>query len=254
MSKLTKAETRLHDQACSLLKLDRLDFDQREFVLEHWRPDAEHEVAKAGAFFTPMGLAREVADECRGAQSVIDLCAGIGCLAYHRWRRDQPKRLVCVEANPSYIAVGRKVLPEASWIQASVFGLPDLGRFDLAVSNPPYSRIRRNANGPRYRGGLFEYHVIDVASTFAEQGVFLIPQPASPRQFSDAGRGLRDNANQSFEYKRFQKETGLVLDIGLGIDTGVWRDDWKGARVVVESVRVDFSQQVKQGCQRRKAS
>jgi len=254
MSKLTKAETKLHDQACSLLKLDRLDFDQREFVLEHWRPDAEHEVAKAGAFFTPLGLARQVADECRDAQSVIDLCAGIGSLAYHRWRRDQPERLVCVEANPAYIAVGRKVLPVASWVQASVFDLPDLGRFDLAVSNPPYGRIRRNANGPRYRGGLFEYHVIDVASTLAEQGVSLVPQSSSPRKFSDAGRGLRDIDKPSRDYERFQKETGLALDIGLGIDTGMWRDDWKGTRIVVESVRVDFSQQVKQGCQRRKAS
>lgn len=254
MSKLTKAETRLHDQACSLLKLGRLDFDQREFVLKYWRPDANHEVAKAGAFFTPLGLARAFADECRGAQSVIDLCAGIGCLAYHRWRRDQLKRLVCVEANPAYIAVGRKVLPEASWIQASVFDLPDLGRFDLVVSNPPYGRIRREGNGPRYRGGLFEYHVIDVASNLADQGVFLVQQSSSPRKFSDAGRGLRDIEKPSRDYERFQKETGLALDIGLGIDTGVWCDNWKGVRVVVESVRVDFSQQVKQGCQRRKAS
>lgn len=237
MSKLSKAQTKLHDLACELLKQDSLTLDQRAFVLEHWHPGANHNISRAGAFFTPPGLADVFAIECNGAQSVIDLCAGIGGLSYARWCRDRPKRLVCVEANPAYVAVGRKVLPEAEWIQASVFNLPDLGHFELAISNPPYGHVRCEGRAPRYRGNEFEYRVIDVASTLADQGVFLIPQTSAMRRFSGEGQG-REMLSE--KYQRFHQETGITLDIGLGIDTALWRKDWKGTQIVVESVRCDF--------------
>lgn len=239
--KLTKALAKQHQAACALLEKDTLNFEQREFVLEHWHPGAEHDQGPIGAFFTPMEMAETFAVECNGAQSVIDLCAGIGGLAYHRWLRDRPRRLVCVERNPAYVAVGRKVLPEAEWIQASIFDLPDLGRFDLATSNPPYGRVRCPGQGPRYRGGLFEYRVIDVASTLAEQGVFLIPNTSSPCMWSGcADPKQQGDRKESEEYQRFHRETGITLDIGVGIDTSQWRKDWKGTNVVLESVRVDF--------------
>jgi len=240
MSALTKAQAQQHDRASVLLAKDVLTFDEREFVLEHWRADADQNVRKAGAFFTPQGLSSAFADECNGAQSVIDLCAGIGALAYQRWRRDQPTRLVCVEANPVYIAVGRKVLPEAEWIHGDVFALPHLGRFDLAISNPPYGRVKRNGSGPRYRGSAFEYHVIDIASTLADQGVFLIPQTSAPFKFTGGGDG---RVVEGLAYTRFRRETGITLCSGLGIDANLWRTEWHGVSPVVESVRVDFGQE-----------
>lgn len=238
MSKLSKSQMKLHALACELLEQDALTLDQREFVLEHWRPGAEHNIGQSGSFFTPLGLADAFALECNGAQSVIDLCAGIGGLAYARWRRDQPKRLVCVEANPAFVAVGRKVLPEAEWIRASVFELPDLGRFDLAISNPPYGRVRCVGQGPRYRGNEFEYRVIDVASRLADQGVFLIPQTSSPRRFSGV---TQEREVSSAKYQQFHRETGITLDIGVGINSEAWREDWQGTRILVESVRVEFN-------------
>jgi 2-polyprenyl-3-methyl-5-hydroxy-6-metoxy-1,4-benzoquinol methylase len=43
--------------------------------------------------------------------------------------------MVCIEKNPDYVAVGRKVVPEATWICADVFDLPaDLGRYDRVVA------------------------------------------------------------------------------------------------------------------------
>jgi len=241
MSALTKAQLKQHAIACELLEQDHLTFADREFVLENWRADANHNVRQAGAFFTPLGLAEAFADECNGAQTVIDLCAGIGALAYHRWRRDQPKRLVCVERNPAYVAVGKKVLPEAEWIQADVFALPDLGHFDLAVSNPPFGKLTRNRNGPRYRGNAFEFHVIDIASTLADQGVFLIPQPSASFQFSGE-RGWRTADHRAYE--RFQRETGITLSPGYGLDTSTWLSEWRGAKPNVESVRAEFAGEV----------
>jgi len=234
MSKITKAQNRNHEAACALLQKDTLTMDERRFVLDHWRADAAHNVMRTGAFFTPRGLAEEVALECNGADRVIDLCAGIGALAFARWERDRPTRLVCVEREPAYAAVGRKVLPEATWIVADVFSLQDLGAFDLAVSNPPYGRLKRTGDGPRYRGGLFEYHVIDVASHLAEQGVFLVPQRSSPRRSSDWAW------NESADYVRFHQETGIVLDLVLGVDTSAWNDEWHGVSPTVEIVRTEF--------------
>ncbi|RDS85919.1 methyltransferase [Dyella psychrodurans] len=242
MSKITKAQNRNHEAACALLQKETLTMDERRFVLDHWRADAAHDVTRIGAYFTPRGLAEAVAQECHGADRVIDLCAGIGALAFARWERDRPSRLVCVERDPVYAVVGRKVLPEAEWIVADVFSLvqrKDLGAFDLAVSNPPYGRLKRTSGGPRYRGGLFEYHVIDVASHLAEQGVFLIPQTSSPCRFSGAA-AQRGDWIESEDCIRFRQETGIDLDLGLGIDTSAWTHDWHGVKPTVESVRVDF--------------
>jgi len=238
MSALTKAQQKQHAIACELLEQTHLTFADREFVFEHWRADANQNVRHAGAFFTPLGLAEVFAIECNGAQSVIDLCAGIGVLAYQRWLRDQPKRLVCVERNPAYVAVGKKLLPEAEWEQADVFALPDLGHFDLAVSNPPFGKLARNGNGPRYRGNAFEFHVIDIASTLADQGAFLLPQMSTPFKFSgDHGFAYVDH----HAYQRFERETGIELSLGVGIDTSYWLSEWQGAKPLVESVRTEFA-------------
>ena len=237
MSKLSKAQAKLHDHACALLQKDELTFADREFVLEHWRADANQDVRRVGAFFTPPDLARAFAIECNGAQSVIDLCAGIGSLSYWRWHRDHPQRLVCVEANPAYVAVGKKMLPEAEWVLANVFALPDLGRFDVAVSNPPFGNLKRCGAGPRYLGSKFEYHVIDLAGTLADQGAFLIPRMSVPFPLNKDKRPHVENQ----EYLRFQRETGISLGEGVGIEADVWLDNWHGVKPGVESVRVDFA-------------
>jgi hypothetical protein len=52
--------------------------------------------------------------------------------------------LTCVEINPRYFEVGRKLLPEARWINADVFDWRtlDLGRYDVAIANPPFGRVK----------------------------------------------------------------------------------------------------------------
>ncbi len=41
--------------------------------------------------------------------------------------------------------IGRKLLPEARWINADVFDWRelDLGRYDCAIGNPPFGRVKR---------------------------------------------------------------------------------------------------------------
>src|SRR5262249_47611369 len=87
---------------------------------------------------------------------------------YHRdafFRRGTQLEIVCIEQNPDYVTVGKKVLPEATWICANVLDLPaSLGRFDCAIANPPFGRIKSTGAAPRYTGAEFEYSVSRLAA------------------------------------------------------------------------------------------
>lgn len=255
MGKLTKQDAKLHAEAEALVALERdLTEDEREFVLDHWQ---ESQVARLdGAFFTPAPLARDLAIEVVGDR-VIDLCAGIGRLSFacrDLWRRHngEPARtFVCVEKNPDYVRVGRKVMPEATWVCADVFDLPaglrEVGRFDTAISNPPFGAVKRTGNGPGYAGRRFEYHVIAVASRLAWVGAFIIPQESAPFRYS--GVPCFTKARDA-EYEWFEKATGIVLGPSCGIDTSYCRDEWRGTAPRVEVVTVDFTESADEAADR----
>ena len=125
-----------------------------------------------------------------GAGCIIDLCAGIGALAFHVIERSTYRspisEMVCIEINPRYVEIGRKLAPDARWINADVMDWRewhtdelDGARFDYAISNPPFGKVRRTGNGPTYRGPEFEFHVIDIASRLANNGTFILPQMSS---------------------------------------------------------------------------
>ncbi|RPK28812.1 hypothetical protein EES39_41070 [Streptomyces sp. ADI92-24] len=246
MAKLTKEQERLHREASRLVKLSRdLTEEERETVLDHWQESSTTSNSLDGAFFTPEGLALDLRLEVNG-QRVIDLCAGIGRLAWavqdkwhQRFEGRPPRELVCVEKNPAYVEVGRKVVPEARWICADVFTLDPatLGRFDYAVANPPFGRVERTGNGPRYRGPNFEFHAIDIASTLARKGVFVVPQMSAPFRISDVPSYEEQH---STAYERFHRETGFTLSSRVGIDTSAYADEWRGVSPRTEVVFADF--------------
>jgi len=202
--KLSKADAKLHAEAMALVLASdtrKLTFDEREFVLRHFHPAANHVVTTSGAFFTPEEVAEAFTiqvDTSTGPLKVIDLCAGIGCLAYHVWMARRcygDIELVCVENNPDYVRVGKAVLPEATWILADVFDVVayrHLGPFAFAISNPPFGSIsdgKKNGSKKveddgrfvgKYKGGKFEYKVIEVAREVAMFGVFIVPQSSAP--------------------------------------------------------------------------
>jgi predicted RNA methylase len=253
MAKLTKAQAKAHQQACGLLEHERLSDDDKLFVLEHWQESAKHINTIAGAFFTPMGLARDLSVEVSGKR-IIDLCAGIGSLSFwcacRAW--NEPPEIVCVEMNADYAEVGRKLLPEARWIVGSVFDLPsDLGHFDFAIGNPPFGATPRDERGPRYTGREFELHVIDVASDLADFGAFIVPQMTAPFRYSGCPAGgwpetRRDGIGSGFVscptdiHSKLLAQTGIVLEPSCGIDTALYRSDWHGVSVSTEVVTVDF--------------
>ncbi|MDF9778856.1 methyltransferase [Pseudomonas baetica] len=238
MAKLSKIAAKLHQQALDLVYSDKhLRLEDRCFILDNYHESATNMNGLAGAFFTPEGLANELSVEVPDCKSMIDLCAGIGRLAFAS--RESAERIVCVEMNPEYAEVGKRVLPEAEWIVSDVFTLGDLGRFDVAISNPPFGAVKTGtAFTGKYTGASFEYKLIEVASKIAKHGVFIIPQTSAPFRYS--GR-------QSFseeitrECRKFMDQSGVLIEHNCGLDTSSYLNDWHGVSPMCEIVLCDFT-------------
>lgn len=252
MARLSKQQAKLHNEACALVELARdLTEAEKDFVLENWQEAATATHNLDGAFFTPEGLARDLSIEVAGDR-IIDLCAGIGRLAYgcrdlwgRRWNKQAARQIVCIEKNPDYVKVGKKILPEAEWICGDVLDVPgmDLGRFDTAISNPPFGSIKRSGDAPGYKGRRFEYHVIAVASQIATLGAFIIPQMSAPFRYSGQPC-YRDELDR--DCAAFQQQTRIAMSCGAGFDTSIYLEEWRGVAPKVEIVTCDFSEPLQQ--------
>ena len=166
-------------------------------------------------------------------------------LSYIIHRRSQwgeaVAELTCVEINPRYFEVGRKLLPEARWINADVFDWRalGLGRYDVAIANPPFGRVKRSGDAPRYRGPEFELHIMDIAREFAQRGAFIVPQESASFRYSGRPYFDRRAEGRAVEFERL---TGVRMDTGAGVDTSFHRDGWKDGAPLCEIVCIDFDE------------
>ena len=211
--RITKQQWQRHEAAVRLIESKgELSWPQVEYVLEHWQPAATNDLVKAGMFFTPMGMAWDIAAMHHlvgEGGSHIDLCAGIGRLTYN-WVRlhehdKRPSRFVAVELNQRNVEIGRRILPMVEWVQADAFDLARmqrLGTFHIGVSNPPFNKAptTRHNEQLKYRG-MAELQAAEVLT-------HLVPRSSS---YLIAGRNVLDWGERgqevhpvSEEYKRWQ--------------------------------------------------
>ena len=155
MAKMSKTKLKLHQEAMSLVRSNKeLTMQEKEFILEHYKPYADHNVTDTNAFFTPMVLAQSATiempnpDEYDSPVRMLDLCAGVGMLsfAYYHYSGYDTRNveIVCVELEEEYVEVGKRILPEATWIQGSIMDttiFEELGKFDCFISNPPFMKL-----------------------------------------------------------------------------------------------------------------
>ena len=246
MSKLTKAQSKAHRQAEELLKKDTLTHEEIEFIFSHWHEGQAIDQTFAGAFFTPPEMAQDFRIEVDG-ERILDLCAGIGVLSYYAYhfgwyRHDMPKReIVCIERCPRFVEIGKKILPQATWICADVFDFDysDLGHFDSVISNPPFSNVKTYSKPPRYTGSKFEYKLIDLAADLGDYGAFIIPQQSAPFDYSNR---QHHSHTPSREHSRFFEQTKIRLAAGCGIDTAYFNDNWKQKVPQTEIACCDFTE------------
>ena len=241
--KLSKERTKLHEQAVAHLKSGNMSWYDREFVMQHWSPLANHNVGVSGTFFTPLGMARNAMVELdvKPGQRIVDLCAGIGRLAYtikEYTAQGHEVEVVCVEQNPEFVEVGKLAVPDATWVCGDILdkNLWDrLGTFDSAISNPPFGNIKTGADhawtglGPS--GWTFEFKAGAVAAKVAEFGVFLVPDQVAGFKFSDYSKNRYRAGYQDIRgarHKRFRELTGYEWTPNCGIDLSAFEDSWEG--------------------------
>lgn len=246
MAKLSKQQFKLHQQAEDILTKPVLTLEEKEFVLEHWDPSAKHVNSADGAFFTPLELAVSFACVLGQPSAIIDLCAGIGALSYACTPvYGAPPRMVCVEKNPDYVRVGRKIVPHAEWIEGDVFDVLDMGlhtgaagRFDAAISNPPFGKIAKGGKSAPGVAADFEFHVIAIGMAMADYGQFILPQMSAGFRYSGHSHYERATFGKAFD---FQKKHGLHFDC-VSIDTDFARYLWKGTAPATEVVSVESAE------------
>lgn len=255
MAKLTKQQYKQHNEAVELLQKDILTFEDKLFVFQNWNESAESINSQAGAFFTPLGLSRDFTFEIIEGSTLIDLCAGIGVLAFHayHWKNCQ---VTCVELNPKYVEVGKKLLPEATWINKSIFEYKDFGHHHQSISNPPFGKVKTGIDEDirkhlKYKGKEFEYITIEIASLISDYGSFIVPQGSTPFKYSGSQIGFIDLLSKHKGYnpygqepmqkvKKFLRETEFKPIFNMGIDTSVYKKDWKGVSPTCEIINFDW--------------
>lgn len=237
MARVTKKESQLRLKVMELVHSDRqLTEDDKEFIFNNYRGDG---IGATGAFFTPEMLAWDFMLDAGCSDDCIELCAGIGRLSYYQFIRNKPSHITCVELNPEYVLIGKRVLPQAEWITGDALQYTPDRFYRVAYGNPPFGKINTSgAYTGRYTGSEFEYKIIDRAREYSSYGVWIVPQGSAGFKYS--GHTYYDRSIQSAKYIKFEKDTGLILHPGVGIGTSIYRDQWNGTKVTCESVLVDY--------------
>lgn len=237
MARVTKKESQLRLKVMELVHSDRqLTEDDKEFIFNNYRGDG---IGATGAFFTPEMLAWDFMLDAGCSDDCIELCAGIGRLSYYQFIRNKPSHITCVELNPEYVLIGKRVLPQAEWITGDALQYTPDRFYRVAYGNPPFGKINTSgAYTGRYTGSEFEYKIIDRAREYSSYGVWIVPQGSAGFKYS--GHTYYDRSIQSAKYIKFEKDTGLILHPGVGIDTSIYREQWNGTKVTCESVLVDY--------------
>jgi phospholipid N-methyltransferase len=225
-----------------LVDLERaLTEDEVWFVLENYNPMANHNVGKGGIFFTPQGLARDFAVMVSPKGRVLDLCGGIGRLSHAVLHEDQYSHditeIVAVEINPEFVRVGRKILPQVTWFEGSIFDfdlMGALGAFDYAISNPPYGNIPVGVSEPMRIKTIAHLMAIEIALRASYNGCSMIIPYTDVEYDFNTGRQQTSN-----NLKRLKKAFPGISVTPEPIDTTIYEDEWEGAAPKVAIADID---------------
>lgn len=251
MAKLTKREIKSHIKACEILEKDVLSEDDKEFVLDNWFPYAENNVASESAFFTPKDLAREAAifisiniPDNKQKFKLLDLCAGIGILSLMvkeqmAWGKEV--EITAVEYNSDFVRVGKKLLPDAKWINMDAFdeeswkknGIEN-ERFDLTISNPPFG-LKGKYEWRGYNGPADLVACAVALDKTNNSGIFILPQGSVPFLYSGQNFYQKSESKIWNKFKKYYPDAQLDC---ISVDTSIYKTMWNQVNPSVELVQI----------------
>lgn len=261
MGRLSKQEWDMHERALNLVRSDaNLTFDQKLDIIKYFRPSATNNVSKGGAFFTPYELAELMHEYTPPRGHIVDICAGIGILSLaisecnkaHRPYCDN--QFTCIEINPDYVEVGKRLMPEANWIQADVYDKETWSKmldwnvmfsnkkFDYAIMNPPFGRITavhgdKNKLKWLHYSGAADLMACEIVMRVAREGVAFIPQMSAQYMHSYKVQPSQ-RYNTSINFMKFAE-----LNPGINIASTPFEMEefdhlWQGTHPKIEMVNI----------------
>jgi predicted RNA methylase len=250
--KLSRREVKEQQTLLELLKKEKLSEEEIDNIYTEINPGILGDVTANGAFFTPYGLAQDVAVMNHARGHVLDLCGGIGMLSYRAWDMDTYEKrirsLTIIELNPKYVEIGKKLLPQANWICGSVFDkqlldslAPDGGKWDTIISNPPFGKaiVKEKIEWLNYNSAA-DLMVLEVALRYGKDAYFILPSNSVPFRFSGAPYYQENIGRELTRFIKINKEFLFNMSCD-GIDCSIYRDEWKNLNgISVEAVNVSI--------------
>lgn len=229
----------------------------RDKIYEELNPAICDNISENGVYWTPYGLAQDFAVFTPRYGHIVDMCAGVGMLSYRVSQMDSYERniksITCIEYNPHFVELGKKLLPEANWICANAYDknlwddlvkdLPN-NRFDCMISNPPFGTDmnKKDYSWLKYTGHR-DLMAVEICLRYAKNGNFILPHGSAP--FSYSGRPYYEDKPERYsqKLKKFLRENkhhqfAMMCD---GIDTSIFKHEWKNLPGGIGCEVVDIS-------------
>ena len=108
--------------------------------------------------------------------------------------------------------------------------------FDWAIVSPLFGKVAALSDRRGFKS--FEFAAIDIASEIADNDVFVLPQGSASFRYS--GRPCVERLTLG-TCIGFAQRTGVFMDCGIGIDTCIYRGQWRGVAPLCEIVTMKFS-------------
>jgi predicted RNA methylase len=202
-------------------------------------------------YWTPYGLAQDLAVFSPRYGHVLDLCSGIGMLSYRVQDMDSYQKSIksCIEYNQHFVDLDKKLLPKVNWVCGNAYDktlldnlvkdLPD-NRFDLIISNPPFGiDINKGDYSWLNYQGHRDLMALEIALRYGKNAMFILPTGSVP--FSYSGRQYYEDSTDRYSQKlrRFLRENKDIYFTMQcdGIDTSIYRDEWKNLSGGEELIR-----------------
>ena len=211
------------------------------YIFNHFQPGYCRDISRAANFFTPRQDALAVAQAGGARGRVLEPSAGIGAIAHavftqNSWdERDRSHlKLTCVELVEEFVALGKLMVPAATWICGNIFDvLPTLGEFDCFAGNPPFGNIPSNQS--KVWGNDIAFGMIqELLPQCHSGGTFILPEGHNSSGWRSGdffGRG--EPSSKALRFKKLNP-AWLISPTSFGLSNA-----WHGTGVTCEIVNIE---------------